>query len=859
MKVDKKYLYGLIVFATGILLCMFFVCRHGMFASKIDWLSQHSVIPDYFRRRFYETKQLFPDMAWNLGGGQNIYNLSYYGLFSPVILISYFLPFVKMDVYIMVSSVICYALSGVTFFFWLQKKDLTEEIKILTTILFMLSSSLMFHFYNQLMFVNYMPFLILSLIGCDRYFKDGSCRLFVIAVVGMILTSYYFSIGGLVCICLYAFGKSEFKGKKMFHFGVILMLAVGICGILLVPTAFSLFSGERGGSVASDKNLLFSFVPQRFLYGNYGLGLPAIGLFGLLGGVLFAKNNRRRLQSVFLIALLCMPLAAKLLNGGLYEKDKVFIPFLPIVCLIIAETVNKSLKILQSKKVKTCLPQGHTVIHGPSGRGSTVAVSQGLLILLCIAVIGIMIYTGFNKSFIKYKWFLIADGGLLLLGTLINIRWKKIPLALFMACVIMFLYGSQMHMNLEAYITKDEYETLELDKKQRALPEIFNNNNGLYRVECIGDNRNNLANINRLFDIRQNMSSIYSSGYNSEYLKFRNEVFKLNDPLRNRMMQPVSDNPFFLNVMGVRFILDKKCPAGYSKLYEAEGGNVYENKNAAPICYATTKVMGENTYDELEFPYNQAALLGNVVVDKNSEPDKEDLDRLQNNLKRVDFKLPEVLEDNLKITECKGGYEITAKENTEINVPLSSENKDIFAFSCDVENLHAAKDMHIRINGQTNRLTAVTHEYANKNNKFHFVVTLDGEAKFEFSKGHYRISNIQSFLGDFEKLQVLKMYESELEVEGNGISGDCLRGKIDVKRDGYFVTGFPYDSSFKLLIDGKVTETLKVNKSFLGAKISQGQHDIEIIYNARGKRAGLALTIICIVVLSAMEIYRLRK
>ena len=74
MKVDKKYLYGLIVFATGILLCMFFVCRHGMFASKIDWLSQHSVIPDYFRRRFYETKQLFPDMAWNLGGGQNFYN-----------------------------------------------------------------------------------------------------------------------------------------------------------------------------------------------------------------------------------------------------------------------------------------------------------------------------------------------------------------------------------------------------------------------------------------------------------------------------------------------------------------------------------------------------------------------------------------------------------------------------------------------------------------------------------------------------------------------------------------------------------------------------------------------------------------
>ena len=32
----------------------------------------------------------------NLGGGQNIYNFAYYGLYNPVILLSYALPFVKM-------------------------------------------------------------------------------------------------------------------------------------------------------------------------------------------------------------------------------------------------------------------------------------------------------------------------------------------------------------------------------------------------------------------------------------------------------------------------------------------------------------------------------------------------------------------------------------------------------------------------------------------------------------------------------------------------------------------------------------------------------------------------------------------
>ena len=39
---------------TGFI-CWLFVGRHGMFASTIDWISQHSVIPDYFRKQFYRT------------------------------------------------------------------------------------------------------------------------------------------------------------------------------------------------------------------------------------------------------------------------------------------------------------------------------------------------------------------------------------------------------------------------------------------------------------------------------------------------------------------------------------------------------------------------------------------------------------------------------------------------------------------------------------------------------------------------------------------------------------------------------------------------------------------------------------
>ena len=101
----SKYLYyaGYVILAAlTLFFCWMFCLRWGVFGAKVDWISQHSVIPDYFRKQFYETGNLFPEFAMNLGGGQNIYNYSYYGLYSPLFLLSYSLPFVKMSTYVIV-------------------------------------------------------------------------------------------------------------------------------------------------------------------------------------------------------------------------------------------------------------------------------------------------------------------------------------------------------------------------------------------------------------------------------------------------------------------------------------------------------------------------------------------------------------------------------------------------------------------------------------------------------------------------------------------------------------------------------------------------------------------------------------
>ncbi len=70
---NRKYLsvlLPLLLLLLTVFFCWLFCLRFGVFGSKIDWISQHSVIPDYFRQQFYDTGNFFPEFAANLGAGQ---------------------------------------------------------------------------------------------------------------------------------------------------------------------------------------------------------------------------------------------------------------------------------------------------------------------------------------------------------------------------------------------------------------------------------------------------------------------------------------------------------------------------------------------------------------------------------------------------------------------------------------------------------------------------------------------------------------------------------------------------------------------------------------------------------------------
>lgn len=818
----KRYIPYLLLTGLTLFFCRMFVGRYGIFGAKVDWLSQHSVLPDYFRQQFYATGKLFPEFAANLGGGQNIYHFAYYGLYSPLILPSYLLPFVKMSDYIMAVSITGLTASVLLFYYWLKSRKTDAGTAFILSLMFLLAGPMIGQYSGQIMFVNYMPFLCLALIGVDRYFEQEKSGLFTVSVFLMIMTSFYFSIGGMLSLVLYGLHRyfEQREGNRVavrsflrdgLCFVRSMILAVLMSGFFLVPTALALTGGR-----SKEQNTSFAsfFIPQitveRFAYSIYGIGLTTLVITVLLTGLLYRKVYEKVLTYGCVIVLV-IPVFAYLLNGGLYIRDKVFIPFLPLLCYLIGIYLEKCRK-RELSFIAGIVPYIITTIFVYIARNQFVSkgigksiwkvlLAESILFLICY-----VLYCALKRYHKETK----------------EILMLALPSVICLAVTMNTFY----QMKPDRYVNRKLYRDVTGEQNRQAVKEALKDD-GYYRTEQMGSDDENAADLNRIWDVEQNITSIYSSAYNPDYQTFRQKTFGLEEPFRNGMMQSVSKNPVFQRMMGVRYIVSDSDVPGYTLVKKCGTTGIYQNKDAAPVMYATDRVMTEEEYKKLAFPYNQTAFLEYAVVGEHTESSDQNI---MTAYEPVSLKMA-----NNRTT---GG----AEQKT-----IQQEGqKQILFFRFRVDNAHPNKDVAVWINGIRNKLSAKDHVYYNENKTFTYAVPLkDGEDNISvtFGKGKYRLRHVQAYLGSLPERSEL-LYQSEIQVDKKQTEDNVIQGTICVKKDGWFITSIPYDKHFKIYIDGKETEIQKVNTAFLGCKIESGNHELKIIYHAPGTTTGKVLSLI---------------
>lgn len=812
---NKKDLFALSIFIILTFFIYFLITRGTyLYGSTLDWSAQHYLIPEYFRNLFYTTGDLFPDFAPHLGGGQNIYYFSYYGLFNPFILFSYFLPFIKMIDYIQILGVVLPLLSTILFYFYL-KRHVSFKIAFVTSFLFLCAGPILFHSHRHWMFMNYFPFFMLALYGIDHFLEKGKMSLLTISCFFIIMTSYYYSIGSFLALFIYGLYRilKEKRGKQMIiKLCIPFLLSILMSAILIFPTFYTLFAGrdKTGKSVE-----IFSlFLPKRnyrfLLYETYAIGVTGICLISILH-LFFTKKRENIFMGILLICISIFPFFNYILNAGLYVNAKTLIPFLPLVLF----SFSLFLTDLFSKKI-----------------------SFKEIFILC----GIVLL--FTNSKVVY-----LDIGVTLLLFLFYYKTKRENIFLFFLCI--FLFGVCIKTNLgDKLELKNTIEGNDYHNMEEIISYITQKEQNIYRI-----NNAILPGItmNKIQNRYHYTSTLYSSTFNKTYNDFFFEKINNLIPYRNKSMTPASLHPLFQILFGEKYLLTKgNQVVDGKKIYEKGDIKVYEKAHVLPIGYATSHFIKESFFEKWQYPNTIFPLLGSVLQEDGEESfllEKENL------IYEMDK------QQNVKLEKTKDGYKVLAKKGGILKLKLDKKYQDRLVFirfknrynpKCGLE------ELAITINGKKNKLSCATWKYHNQNFVFDYVLEKPQELKITFAQGFYALSDFEIYSLSYEKLYEIVKEVDPFIFDKKATYGDDMVGDIHVKKDGYFIASIPYDKGFKASVDGKEVNVLKMNNAFIGFEIKKGDHQIQIVYEAPYKKESLWMSGIGFFLLGIMLWYEKR-
>lgn len=784
-----------------------------MNGSQVDWDSQHWIFPEYFRTLFYETKDLFPSFAFNIGAGQNIYNMSYYGLLSPVVLLSYLFPFVKMVNYIEVSMIVIVILSIILMYYFLRGK-FERKYAFFGTLLFLLSGPLIYHTHRHIMFINYMPFLIMSLIGVDKYFDNNKKTLLIISVFLIIMSSYYYSVGSIICIVLYGIYRyielnKKIKFKKFIIDGIKfifpIIVSILMSAVLILPSFYSLLSGRP--EITSSVNILELMIPKinisEILYNSYTIGLTSIFLIAIIYAF-FTKNNNYKFLSIIFTLIILFPIIIYLLSGFMYVRGKVLIPLLPIGILMVNLFIEK--------------------ISYKSNKKFSIAI-------VLISLIQIFVYLE-NKNYIFILDVLVVFVSLFMYFKNKDKKYIMYPVCL---CALITCLVSNYS---EKLVSKEDISLQHNTYNYNILNKILENDENIYRV---GNDIMGMKNINRVINSNYYLPSMYSSLENPNYYNLY--VNSIGNEMENRIstaMMPTKNILFNTYTSTKYMITNTKVPIGYENV---ENSNVYVNENVLPIGYSTTKVISKDVYDNLDYPEKNYALISNVVLEGVDKTEYKERTKKEELKYESEYKYLTLRQEDDKyiIQSEKDG-------NIILNLNKSYKNKMLFIrFDMEYSESCLIGDTSITINDVKNTLSCRGWTYHNKNYTFEYVISSSEEINsldIKFSKGKYIISNINVYSLDYNYITDYVSSVDEFVIDKEITKGDVIKGSINVSENGYFVISVPYEEKgFTIYLDGKMIEYEKINDIFIGFPINEGYHDIKIIYTSPYLLEGMMISI----------------
>ncbi len=734
-------------------------------------------------------------------------------------------------------------ISSVLLFYRLLLADGADDFPAFWGSMLFLLSACFFQTHRQVMFINYMPFLLGALLTIKQK-KYGRVCIWLSLVY---CNSFYYAIAALAVAGWYWYreeGRSFFAGYVK-----AAAISIGLAAALLIPTGLAILEHKREGtgpegifSVRGD----FSSV----LYSPYGMGLTVVCLYALFLGL---RIRKLRADSVFYLLISGFGLAAYVLNGMLYARSKILVPFVPLVLLHCVRVFGK--------------------IGKEDGKGYFWPFVPLSFVAAC--------YAGRER----FAW-IVAD--LLVLSVvLLLLRKIRAQRAVTLLLLVLPAFFFLKTAETDGYVERKKAEEIALETKNNGngwITPVYagqweaqtggapfsvgakaGKEQALYRFDSIYEP---LATGNRDASAGRKKSTMYSSVTDEAYRKIYYDRLMTPVQINNRIAVLAADNPFLFHFMGIRYLETEtgRVPDGY-EIVEQRGSRVIaENKEVLPLAYLTTDIMEESAFHKLDEYDKLDALMQTTVVNDAAESggdtetgvEEAEPHMQEREIEFVPFSVPQGLSIEKKDA---GVYEITAERKCSLALELAEPVKDeILLLSFAVKN-RAGNAVVIDINQIRNKLSGKNAPYPNRNEVFHYQFAEPGEdgithLSVTLSKGKYEISEVMWHT--YAKELMAKRKVTQVQPEPL-IGHEILSCTAEAAENGYFVTSIPRQWGMKLWIDGERARMLTVNEAFCGAKVAAGHHEIKITFTSPGLRLGYGISAVSLVLFLAGMFFRQKR
>ncbi len=783
---------------------------------------------------FFEGLKNFHFFTFNIGLGMNFYPILTTYLMCPLNLLYFFFKKENFDLFFVILILLKVGLIGLTMNILLNYKRKYSYKSLIFSTIYALSGFVTLYYFNY-QFLDAVYMLPLVMIGLQKLVKENKYTMYYIALSLTIIMHYY--TGYMVCLfsLIYFFyllyneeiEKKEKRKRIKTFFGISLLCGLS-ASFVLIPTAFSFMQGR---SDYFSINNIFK-INSDIISSIYNFSIGSLNTTDLM------LDSAATYISFFVIIIIIYGLTNKNVNSRLRKSVILILVIyflslafyllyycwhlfqLPVgnpgrfVFVFDAFLVNIAYQFFQEQKLQVTLKK-------------KIATSLIVIFVFFLTLLGknYLVYTFFwvykDYTFVIILLNLFVVTVYVLLIT--NKRWKNfVFFIVFLELIANVTWSFRVTLSYENY---NKTIVSEEDEKIKNLSNTINNleYDGFTRIDGYYKHNNGLL-------YNYSSASYFSSIYNKNFNTFIDEYVKKRSNPYKHVYYHESD--FALDAfLGIKYIIDNQNKNKETRIYENQNvikslGFLVNPKNNSNLSDASlTDILNVLTGDKYKLSLKKLQpkiTLNNVKKDMNL---LKPIDDSTDGIVIFEYYIPE---------DCYANFNYGLGQRYP-----NLQNGLIFVVDDLVKET---------LNGKE---TSYYQSELKKGDVLKIEVTIPVGIKYiinEYEDAYYvKKQNFIDAINDLNQSII-----ENIKINKNGFTGNFKA----TNEKNFLILTIPYDENIIIKVDGNKQNYSKILNGIIGLDVSEGEHEIEFMYNIKGLNIGIVISLLSLLTVILLNFKR---